>query len=541
MKVLNIKKYQLLLFLLGFTFNTYSSVTINSNNNKVVPENKIIDFRYENGTTSILNLDNKTLEHLDSGTDSDKYYLIRSGIKFPSWKPNRIMRYYQQEGITEETCKLENASNLPFVVGNNFKTAKENFNTFLSCIKFKVEDPKKAPLEIDEKVCNFKKIDDSSAIISQGDCFIKAKKDQFLTFEIIPNKDCNDRQFLITNSFFPKELTGTIEAWIYPKNNIGPVFVPTRQLWEKSLNINLNPGNELLKTADVETEDGNIFKRVSQFTFPDLIVSSINVSNLGANGSLLDISFLLSTFKGSSTCSSSLCSNYLNFDVPFAPEAILYEIKNPSKKYEIGAFKRIGDRLPGQWNGEFKAQTPILGIVFEKGVKYTIDFIFSDPYDDYTALKKSYKSIIGGISTSGFDSLNPGVDVLGSIRGINGNNNSGSGTLDRIPSFGNSTAGITRGINIEIGDIIPRIEQTLNDITFPPQYSTVCSKESKICNRSNNKEHLRISIAFEVVDVQGNNVKLGDLITVETISELYPKTKTNLDLKNKPTIKCSKN
>lgn len=497
---------------------------------------KVVDFRYDQAESPslIFHLDNiDSPESLDVQEHWDKYVLIRLGVRIPSEKPYRFKTFFQKNQKSE-SCKGENLNDPSFLIGNNDISLISKMNVFHNCLKFKVEDQKKANIEFanENSNCKVEKINETSALISGGDCFIKAKQGQILSLEIAPNLNCNNREFLPENSLSPMEIEGVLETYIYPKAEIGPIFVPTKKLLEKKVLINLNAGGELLNRVTMEGRNGVLFFRPENLILPDTQVSNLYFRNEGTLG-MVELGFLISTFGGKNLCNSKLCSNYQNFDIPFAPLLILYELDpNKNKKYEIGYSNGVGDRFPGQWNGEYKTKVYFPNFNFEKGKKYSIELIFSDPVQDFSRLKKYYQSLLQNRRLR-LGNLTPGLDGINPISGFDGF----SAEVSELPGLspdGNFTRGLPKDPDLSM----PRITELINDPTFPPNYKKVCNKNLDTCNKASAKEHLKIIINFQIEDVQGTRVTLGEQIEVDRISNIIPNLKYNLDQKNKPTIIC---
>ncbi len=499
-------------------------------------ETKVIDLRYDQNDppSLIFHLNKNIPEILEAGENWDKYFLIRGGVRIPSHKPNRFRTYFILEP-EKETCKEDKINDPSFLIGNNSEPLKEKIKIFRTCLKFKIEDLQKNEIEFasNQNDCIIQKIDKSSALISGGDCFIKAKQNQTLNLEVIPDPLCNNRRFLEESGFSPQEIETTLEAYIYPKAEIGPIFIPVKKLFEKRNLININSGEELLEMVTMDDKNNIPFFRPAYLPFPNVFISSLQVLNQGNLG-MIELGFLVSTFGGKDFCKSNLCSKYSNFDIPFAPLLQLYEFdKKNIKKYEIGFSEGVGERLPGQWNGEFKSKVFINKIQFEKGKKYSIELIFSDPVQDYYRLKKYYKTILqnGRFSLGRFQ---PGLSTMDSFGVFSGFTEEVS-ALPSLSTDGNfTTSGLPRDPKLSL----PRFSTMINDPTFPPEYTKVCNKDLSICNKPSAKEHLKFIINFEVVEVTDSRVTLSDKIEIERVGNLSTKMTTNLDLKNKPTIIC---
>ncbi len=493
---------------------------------------KIIDFNYPEGKSSIFYPAKERALILDPERDYDKYILVRSGIRNPSFRAKRTDTFFTSK-IKEELCSVENVPNDLFVARNNNEIIQEKMNLFRQCIKFRVEDPKNGIIDYgpSQENCHIEKINDHTVILSGGDCFLKAKKNQTLNFEIYPDPKCHDREFLVQHGISPMEILVDLQTYIYPKNELGMVFTPTRTLWENRLIVNLNPGSELLKTISNEDFERNIvFHRIEYFVIPDILISSLKFFDQ-KTFIKMDLGFLISTFGGSNFCESGICSSYLNFDVPVAPFLVLFEWDTFKKrKIELSSSGRVGDRFPGQWNGEFISSDYLTGFTFEKGKKYSLELIFSDPNEDYNRLKDNYRSLLGP-GGLGFGPYRAGESVLRTLGGY-----SGLGSIEGLPSLNHGEIfGAIAGIS---ENFFPRILESIQDFSFPPHYSKVCNKDISVCKKITSKEYLKFIITFEVEDIENSQVILGEDITIERVSDLLPNLTTKLNLQNKPSIIC---
>ncbi|MFI5391810.1 MAG: hypothetical protein ACHQYQ_10645, partial [Bacteriovoracales bacterium] len=484
---------------------------------------RVIEINYQKGESIVLNqLDgDEQAEVLNSSTEPNQYYLIRSGVKFSQSSNLRgSQTIFGALPETVKTCTGENLYDSSFTVGSNYLAAQEKKKLFNSCTKFKVEDLKKGKIEFDPKQlnCNLEKIDDSTVIISTGDCFFKAIPGQALKVKIQPDPKCTDRTFLAQNNLSPMELQTEWSSYLYPENEIRVIFRPIGiALWSKKLFINLNSGEELLKMVAKDVENQTIY-RPEVYVFPDFMFSNLTINNFqDSPGSYADLSFLISNFGGKDFCDSGICSNYGNYDLPFAPFFILYEIdpKN-GKKYEIRSFY-LGDRIPGKWNGTLSQRINFKGFLFEVGKKYLMELTFSDPTNSYFELKKSYKSLLslgpvslGHIGRSTFGSL----PTIGSVPSFSGR----IGTIDSL-----STSRMLDGIAGIPDGQIPRIVESFNDPTFPPEYTSICNKSMSFCQGPGIKDQEKISITFEVKGIGPDfKIDLGQNILVQRSGKLLP-------------------
>jgi hypothetical protein len=495
-------------------------------------KSKVIDFRYESGDALIFNLDSKVdPEILNPEEIEDQYFLIRSGVKSFSTTSKRSTTYFR--AVEESVCQIENSYDPDFILGNSDASINEKTRIFRTCLNFKVNDPAGGLIEFEPTQinCKIKRINDSTVLIPGGDCFIKIKPKQILNLIPSPNPDCFDRGFLAEQKISPMEIVTQLETFIYPEKEIGKVFNETKSLWEKRVFLNLNSGRELLETVAKEDVANRLFNRPAHLIYPDIMISDVKLVNQTEDGAgIIDLGFLLSGFGAQDSCSQGLCSNYQNYDYPFTPLAVISVINPRSgKKEELGS-RYLGGRIPSKWTGELRATTFISDFTFEKGKKYAIDLIFSDPSYDFQQFAKTFKSklrietishtsLVPGRST--FSGFNRNVPGLGSVRAV--------GAFDPTELF--------KGIPSGMLDDLPRIFESLEDETFPPEYTQVCSKNGK-CRDSRKDNQLNFTIEFEVSEVSGAQVQLGENLTIERKSPLFASYKKTIT--NKPAIKCKK-
>jgi hypothetical protein len=501
---------------------------------------EIIEMNYEKGETFILkqgeNDGSQLLKPIGIGMKNEKYYLIRSGVKVsPSSGSKGSLTFFGSLPENIKTCAVENIYDKSFTVGSNFLSTQDKRKILSSCTKFLVEDTQKGLIEFEptQNNCHLERINDYSVSISTGDCFIKIKPDQFLNVKIDLNPNCNDRAFLSQNNLSPSEIQAEWSAYFYPEKEMGTIFVPIGEpIWKKNLFININPGNDLLKVNGIDSGENQTIYRPNIFVFPDFIFSNLEITQTSASSNAT-LSLLISTYGGKDFCNSGLCSAYGNYDFSFAPYFTLYEIdpKN-NKKIELKSFF-MGDRLPGKWNGTFSQNLSLKGILFEVGKKYSIELTFSDPASSYLELKRSFKSLLGlgrtsvgrigrtGIGTiSGFNEMPAFREEIGTL----GNLNTGN--------FFETIAGIPE-------EHLPRIIETFNDPTFPPEYSTVCNKNMTVCKNANIKDQEKLSLTFEVKGIdQNNKLDFGGSMEVQRIGKFLPEYKTIVDLNKIPKINC---
>jgi hypothetical protein len=494
-------------------------------------KSKVVEIRYENGTSQILNLDkNKNPEILNPEGYDDQYFLLRAGVKSFSTTSKRSITYFDKN--KENTCQLENSYDPDFKLGNSDFYINEKTRIFRTCLKLKLVDPAGGLIEFSptQTNCSVNKINDSTMLLTGGDCFIKVKSKQALQVTLDPNPECLNRQFLAEQKISPIEIVTSLQAFVYPKKEIGQVFRETALLWEKKVYININSGKDLLESVAKEDSENNTFQRPAHLVYPDLMITDLKVMNqtAGATG-YIDFGFLLSGFGGQDKCIEGLCSNYQNYDYPITPMAVISVINERNGRKEELAAKFFGGRIPAKWNGEFRATTFFRTFDFEKDKKYVIDFVFSDPADDFQGFAKTFKSKLNlgikdfsnmVVGRDGFLGFSSAVPQLSSINGV--------GSLDPTELF--------KGIPSGMLDDLPRIFEALEDETFPPEYSHVCNK-SGVCREARKGNHLIYSIKFKVKEVNGSKVDIGDSLTVERKSPLFPSYE--IEVKTKPTIKCS--
>ena len=496
---------------------------------------KVVDINYEKGESKIFNLDgNKNPETLPATAPPDTFFLIRSGL-YTFSSSSRVTKTIFQEGASNLACKGQNIYDPVFTIGSNGDSIHEKFKILRNCLKYLVTDPAGGVIEFEEtqENCKIQKIDNSNVILSMGDCFLKAKPNQPLNLKIYPNPECLNRQFLVENKISPTEITTSLNTYIYPDGKIGMTFKPLDKLTNKKVIVNLNAGNELLQNVLKDHEELGVFYRPSTFVFPDLLVSDFKIKNqTGEMGiGIVDLGFLISGFGGKDLCKEGLCANYLNFDFPLAPLAILSLVNPRTKKKEEMASQYLGGRIPSKWNGEFRAMTFFPNFNFEIGERYVLDLVYSDPVLDFEKFSNSYKSKLrlggGRINTTVLRTNGgtypdfSGLPELGDLGG-------GSGTLDTT----NVLAGIPTGI---AGDL-PRIFESIADETFPPAYTKVCNKDGT-CKDAHLGEHLRFSIEFEIKEINdAGEITLGDFFTVERKSPFFPSYKKIV--RERPSIVC---
>ncbi|MFI5390786.1 MAG: hypothetical protein ACHQYQ_05435 [Bacteriovoracales bacterium] len=525
------KKISFLLFSLSLFPMAFGAFT--GNDKKV--QIKVVDINYEKGESLIFNLDgNKNPETLPATAPPDTYFLIRAGL-YTFSSSSRVTKTLFQEGASNLTCKGQNIYDPAFTIGSNGDSIHEKFKVFKNCLKYWVTDPASGKIEFEEvqENCQIQKIDDSNVLVSMGDCFIKAKPNQPLNLKIYPNPDCHERHFLVDNKISPMEITTTLNTYIYPQGKIGMTFKPLQKLTNKKVILNLNAGKELLQNVLRENDELGVFNRPSNFIFPDLLVSDFKIKNqTGETGiGIVDLGFLISGFGGKNQCQDGLCSSYLNYDFPITPLAILSVVNPRSKKKEEMASQYLGGRIPSRWNGEFKAMTFFQNFNFEIGQKYVLDLVFSDPVLDFEKFANSYKSKLrlggGRINTTVLRTSGGSLPDFSGLPEL-GDLGTGGGTLDTT----NVLAGIPTGM---AGDL-PRIFDSIADETFPPAYTKVCNKDGT-CKDAHHGEHLRISIEFEVKEINtSGEITLGDFFTVERKSPFLPGYKKIV--KERPSITC---
>ncbi len=524
---------------IGLIFFTIALLV--SSNIFAIPQNiltKAIEINYDKNETFYIeqaNAANQTAALTPPKGQTEQYFLIRSGIKIAGSELRRSNTFFGAIPERSSGCTTENLYGLSFPPGNNLITAKEKKRLFNTCMKFKVEDPKKGKLiyEPKQENCVIEKIDDYTALISTGDCFFKAVPDQILYVTLNPDSKCNDKTFLAQNNFSPSEIQAEWTSYLYPAKEIGVIFRPIGEAqWMRKLFINLNAGEDLLKIVETTVDEQTIY-RPQVFPFPDFLLSDITINNLqNTPGSYATLSFLINNYGAKGICEAGICSNYENYDIPFAPFLTLYEIDpKKSKKIEISSFY-MGDRIPGRWNGIFSQRIAFKNYLFEVGKKYSIELTFFDPANSYEELKKTYKSLLGlGGNPIGGLGRNS-IGTLPTIRRLSG--------LGSISTFSGLGSG---GIFIDIPEFadnqIPRIIDTMDDPTFPPEYSMVCNKGNSFCQKSGIKEHEKLIINFEVKDIAPNKkVDFGSTVEVKLSGKLLPEFSSTLDLNKKPSINC---
>ncbi len=511
-----------------------SSFSVASNVYSQPLKNDYIEINYDTAESTVLN-QNAQMELVPDEAPG-QYFLVRSGVKVNASSEYRSTTvFYGIVPNRTKTCTAKNFYDSSFIIGSNFSSAEEKKKTFNSCIKFKVEDLQKGTLEYEpvQENCIVEKINDSTAIISAGDCFFKNVPGQTLSVEIQPEPNCADKNFLSKNNLSPSELFAEWSAYIYPSNTIGFIFRPKgKAIWKKDLFLNLNPGDTLLKVVKKE-RDEKLISRPGVFVFPDFMLSNFSINNkLSSVASYVDIGLLISSFGAKDICEAGICSTYGNYDFPFAPYLTLFEINaRRGKKEELKSFF-MGDRLAGKWNGTFNQRLHFSGIHFEIGKKYSIELSFSDPAISYSELKKYFttslrlgSSSIGLLGDTEFRSL----PSLGTIGGLAGN----IGTLDGL-----NDRRIFGGIIGIADNLIPRIMQTLDDPTFPPDYSIVCNKNMTKCQNANLKEHVKLSINFQVKSIGEDGRLVLEGIQVKRTGNLLTQYETNFDENNKPMLDC---
>lgn len=495
-------------------------------------KSKVIDFRYDTGDALIFNLDSKVdPEILNPEEIQDQYFLIRSGVKSFSTNSRRSTTYFRP--IEEGVCQIENSYDPEFILGNSDAAINEKTRIFRTCLSFKVTDPTGGLIEFESTQlnCQIKRINDSTVLVPGGDCFIKIKPGQILNLIPSPNPDCLDRRFLAEKKITPMEIVTQLETFIYPEKEIGKVFQETKALWEKKFFLNLNSGKELIESVAKEDLTNRLFNRPAHLIYPDIMISDLKLVNQSEDGAgIIDLGFLLSGFGAQDSCTQGLCSNYQNYDYPFTPLAVISLI-NPrnGKKEELGS-TYLGGRIPSKWTGELRAMTFISDFTFEKGKKYAIDLIFSDPTYDFQQFANTFKSKLR-IETLNHSALVVGRSTFDGFR----RNVPGLRTVGGVAAF--DPTELFKGIPSGMLEDLPRIFESLADETFPPEYTQVCNKSGK-CRDARKDNNLNISIEFEVTGLDGATVEIGDTLTIERKSPLltsYKKTITN-----KPAIKCKK-
>jgi hypothetical protein len=498
---------------------------------------RVIEINYEQGTSYVLKQNSAdTSEILDPKDKLDRYFLIRSGIKIPtSGNLRGTVTFFGAIPEKFKTCIGENLYDTSFSVGSNFLTALDKKKILSACVKFKVEDPQKGKLEFDpiQENCTLEKINDYSVLISAGDCFFKAIPRQLLSVKIHTDPNCTNISYLAEKNFSPMSIQADWNAYMYPDKTLGAIFHPIGDaLWAKKIFINLNPAEAILKLESKYVKDQIVY-RPNIFVFPDFMLSNFSVSNLkNSPGSYADLSFLISNYGAKDFCRDGICSNYGNYDLPFAPILTLFEVDSRNgKKIELNSFI-MGDRIPGKWNGTFSSRVKFQSFFFEIGKKYLMEFTFSNPTDRFIELKELLKSSFG---------LNRGT--LGRL----GDTNTSFTTFGDLPTLGglgtigglNTENGVLEGISSLPDGQIPNLLESFNDPTFPPEYQLICNKSMSFCQKANFKDPEKLSISFSIAGIgQNDKLDIGDSIVVERSGKFLPEYKAILDLKKKPSLKC---
>jgi hypothetical protein len=520
-----------LLFSLLFSFSgsVYASFV---NITEKVPT-KLIDFSED---STVFNFDGSeegikiNLERFDS-----KYLLLRTGVNLPRER-SKILTTYFDKSVKEKTCSAIDLHD-DFQIGNTYQVVNEKINSLRRCFKLRVSDAEDRDLKYLESQsnCQLENLSSSSVILAGGDCFINIEGNKNLTVEILPTKECSDTEFLKRNNINPTSFTTILQGYIYPTPELGSMFKPTEKLFEKRVFVNINPSNNLIKMGEQYTEEGQLYFRPDLWVIPDILISSLNLISI-KDYTMVELGLLISTHSKKAKCLGGICSSYLNYDSPIAPELFIYEMpKNgePSNK-NLLATTYIGGRVPNRWQGEYFSKNIIKKFAFEKGKKYRFKLVFSDPHSDFANLSQSSKSSsrIRGIGTTGeestFAGLRAGLDEVSGLGGLGG-----IGFIGGVPSLnGDIFGGLPEGV---LDDVIPSMDFSFSDKTFPPMYSKACNK-NLTCRSIGKKEHLVFHIDFKVEDIRGPKIITSKEFVVKRISELLPNYKKTIT--KKPRLKC---
>lgn len=494
------------IFLLGFIFTQTVNVFSCEPSHSKMTAGLTLNFNYEKGKTKVLGIENEgttRMKFTGCHNDHDKFFLVRAGMAATRKSNNSIMTMFQNSNIPEQrTCIVENQNGQEFQSIQDENKLERNLKTFHKCVRIHITDTsgKGIKFEKHQNNCNMYRKSKNVAIMRPvGSCFFSVAKDSKFEVQIVPQDKCSDRKYLVKRDLSPTQIKAKVLTYLYPENNLGGTFKPTKTYPPRYITLDLNAGKDILKVRGRTTSDGSYFQQPEQFVFPDIDFSRLAIKTFNSGKTLFMVDLLVNTYT-KKVCVEGLCTSAGNYDIPIAPKMTFYRIKSNGKKRGILS-AHIGGRVENQWQGILKGKALTKKIGFKVGEEYRIELKFSDPTYDFKSLKKQYLKKIDTSRSFRFDGV-VGVDSLKPLRPL-----SGIGTIGEIPSLGR----ISRdGIPQEMFDALDFIEESMMDRFFPPKYSSVCDKGFVNCRKSTRKEHLILGVNFKVLEIKGNRLKLGE-------------------------------
>jgi len=483
-------------FLKGLTILSVFALSLNLSAKLAVT----VNFNYSE-KVSFASTNDKKVEAVnfsDASRDAE-YILIRTGLESFT-KKNILKSIFYNKSVKEPNCSIKN-NYLDKVYTDTPSIINKKINAFYSCLSLRVSSSETLEYDAEMPNCDIDKISENQVMIMGGECFFK-NKNPGLNVEIVPNPECADRKYLEKNQIEPMTFVGTFEAYGYKTNELGPVFEPVSELHFSKIFLNINPGEELFPIDQEYTETNDVIDFPNTWILPNAQITNLEIKRFNETYGQLKLTMFLDVF-GPNFCQGKLCSSPNNFDIPFAPEISIYEVK--TRKNEWLHSGVIGGRVQNQWKGEFRSTLPLKDPIFEENKRYRIELTFSDPYGDYQALKNYMKKQISFQSYyDGIDRLRVGRDefnVLGDIT-------SGIG-IGELPTLGEE---MFEGLPESLKRYFKGITKEMSEPYFIPNYSRVCDNSGKNCRRASKRNHLVLALEFTISGKQGPKFKFKDMV-----------------------------
>jgi len=475
-----------------------------------------------------------------------RFLRVDFGVEVPrAYNPNASSVFSTGEiKLDTVACKIQN---------NSFKNSltikeleqiyEEKRNLLTSCLDIIVKDlnPKGILFPKDQEHCEIKRIDQFTALIKGGRCFVGLNKNSNIIVSAFGKKECAQRESLKSMGINPQEVMGTL-SFSTTLNPVKP-FKKVSNLGFTNLNVEIDP-DDIIPTILSYYKD-KIFKFPSTWVYPDIQLGKIILKKSGK-----DISLKVPMFINNQCpkkCRDGLCTGTCYYSTPLAGEYNFLHLRNGKWEYLKSGF--FGRKIPPNYQGQIDTLISYKewDSKIKLGEKFKLEVNFYDPREDYQFFRRLFASKIPGITGGIPDMFNGGgMPSIGRL-----------GASHELPTLGN-LGDFSRNSSSSISDSVDSTIDSFDALFtkggyWPPYYENICGPEEKNCHEYGKlKVNTILTNTFIITgkkDSEGKPLPMeGEESGIYTTGEYFHERKSHLmeDLKeNKlegqfPFVDCSK-